>query len=421
MAQVDLSDGQILAEWPRPDPVADAARWREGMSRYEAGSLQGAAEVAEAAESMCAGLAHYVAGSDVITGWAGSPRETAVARTIWNVLIAVLQGDGEEELDAASARRLRLALAALRRGGYQPAGLGGNDFMARFFDARSQKLMTQALSGAASAGAGTASLRIWFTSGIPLPVADGEPGGPVGYPGDDSPPDGMAPAPGSKWDALRDRTRQAQQHVNPVALQHGIEAVQGALTESRIAKIDKSTGKLKVKKLGIARAAIRPTKTLRQAIDGAALAERLKAYNDSTRPAPPARTGGNSAAASGSAAEFSSCGSKQEYLRDWARRLVVAAGVPPTDQLVRQHADMAAAGIRFMVFLRIGASHGISDLGEFFRPGPMPDGTPLETFDALYAKVVQLTAQQRAVDEGIAALLASSWNEWTASIREGRS
>ena len=78
--------------------------------------------------------------------------------------------------------------------------------------------------------------------------------------------------------ALRNRAQEARQHVNPLALQHGIEAIQGALTEAQIAKMDKD-GKLKIRKFGAAKAAVRPSKTLRRALGGAALTEHLKAYN----------------------------------------------------------------------------------------------------------------------------------------------
>jgi hypothetical protein len=62
-----------------------------------------------------------------------------------------------------------------------------------------------------------------------------------------------------------------QEHANPLALQHGIESVQGALTGANIAKVDKKTGKLKIKKIGVTKAALRPAKTIRQAMDGAAV------------------------------------------------------------------------------------------------------------------------------------------------------
>jgi hypothetical protein len=78
---------------------------------------------------------------------------------------------------------------------------------------------------------------------------------------------------------------------------------------------------------------------------------------------------------------------------------------------------MAAAGIGAMVFLRLGAPRGISDLRQFFHPGPMPTGTSLETFDVLYAKVIESRISRLAVDEGVVALLNRSWNDWIEGIR----
>jgi len=44
--------------------------------------------------------------------------------------------------------------------------------------------------------------------------------------------------------------------------------MQSALTESGIAKVDKKTGKVRLKKLGLVKAAVRPEKTVRRAIRG---------------------------------------------------------------------------------------------------------------------------------------------------------
>lgn len=234
------------------------------------------------------------------------------------------------------------------------------------------------------------------------------------------PAEGLAPPSGSAWETVKGRGRQAQQHLNPLALQHGIEAAQGALTGAGIAKVDKNTGRMKIKKVGVARAALQPTRTLRRALDGAALSEHLKAYNENSQ-AMRGQLNGDAGAgrsiAPSSLAEFASYESKRDYLRDWARRLVAASGVPPTEPLIVEHANMAAAGIGFMVFLRLGAPQGISDLRQFFRPGLMPEGTPLETFDALYAKVTESQIGQQAADQGVVALLNRSWDDWIDGIR----
>jgi hypothetical protein len=71
-----------------------------------------------------------------------------------------------------------------------------------------------------------------------------------------------------------------KENVNPVMIQHGIESLQGALTEAKVAKVDKKTGKIRVKKLGVAKAALRPRKTLRRAIDGASIVDHLKSFNE---------------------------------------------------------------------------------------------------------------------------------------------
>lgn len=222
---------------------------------------------------------------------------------------------------------------------------------------------------------------------------------------------------GSRWEIARERARQAQQHLNPLALRHGIDSVQGALTESKIAKVDKGTGKIKIRKLGVARAAIQPAKTLRRAVEGAAVADHLKAYQESSASAQRDKAG---AAGSSSAAEFASYVSKRDYLRDWARRLADAAGVPPTEQqLILQHANMAATAIRAMVFLRqLGEPRGITNITQYFRDGVYPDGTALDTFDALYASVVtKLDTPQEVIDEAIVAFLDSCWPEWVEGIR----
>ena len=224
--------------------------------------------------------------------------------------------------------------------------------------------------------------------------------------------------PAASWrDAARERVRQAQQHINPLALQHGVESVQGALTESKIAKVDADTGKLKIRKLGVARAVIAPGKALRRAVEGAAVADHLKAYNESAAAAQRDRTAADGAS---SAAEFASYAAKKDYLRDWARRLALAAGVMPTEQLVMRHAEMAAVGIRGMVFLRrLGVPQAIADLGRYFRDGTAPDYPALETFDALYASVVtKLGIRQQVADEAIVTFLDGCWPEWKAGISD---
>jgi hypothetical protein len=303
VSEVEPLAAQIAAEWVITDPVGDLARWREGMRAYEAGSLDDGAAMGAAAELMCAGLAHYVADGTVIGNTEGESPETAVAQTSWNVLVATLHGGGAQPLSEGSARCLRLALAAVRRGGFQVEDLGGNGLMAEMFDNDSRAVMAAALSGLpAREGESLVQLARWFTgqtaSKPVLTVAAArsdaaQPGATSG--------DGRKTAAGSRLRDLRNRAQQARQYVNPVALQHGIEAVQGALTGAQVAKVDRA-GNLKIRKFGVAKAALRPSKTLRRALDGAALADRLKAYNQqvygvgsgppAADTAPPARLAG---------------------------------------------------------------------------------------------------------------------------------
>lgn len=259
MAETGPSSAQIAAEWIIADTVSDSARWWEGIRRYETGALDDGAAMEEAARLMCAALVYYVADGTLIADIEGESPETAVEQTIWNVLVATLHGGDGQPLSAGSAQCLRLALAAARRGGYQAEDLGGSGLMAEVFDDDSRELMTDALSGLMAQA--PVQLAQWFTGQVASKPLTEE-----------------ATAAGSRWGTLRKRAQDARQHVNPLVLQHGIEAIEGALIEARVAKRDKS-GKLKIRKFGVAKAALRPSKTLRRALDGAALPERVKAYN----------------------------------------------------------------------------------------------------------------------------------------------
>lgn len=280
MSETGPSSAQIIAEWIITDPVADSARWREGMGLYEARSLDDDRAMGEAAELMCAALTHYVVDGTVIGDIGGESPDGAVAQSIWNVLVATLHGGSGKPLSEGSAKCLRLALAAVRRAGYQAKDLGGNGLMADVFDNASRGLMSAALSiSPTRVGEAPVQLMGWFTDQVAAePMLATPAGSPSTFqPGAPSPGEGVATA-GSRLGALRKRAQQARQHVNPLALQHGIEAIQGALTEAQITKADKA-GKLKIRKFGVAKAAMRPSKTLRRALDGAAVTDHLKAYN----------------------------------------------------------------------------------------------------------------------------------------------
>jgi hypothetical protein len=280
VSETGPSSAQIVAEWIIANPADDLARWREGIRRYEAGSLDDGAAMEEAAQLMCAALTYYVADGTVIGDTGGVSPDTVMAQTIWNVLVAALHGGGGKAMTAGSAKCLRLALAAVRQSGYQAEDLGGNGLMAEMFDDGSLDLMTAALSGLpARAGEEPVQLTQWFTGQAlskPILLMPSTRRASTTQPGAAMP--GEEVEFGSRWGALRKRAQQARHHVNTLALQHGIEAIQGALTEAQIAKMDKE-GKLKLRKFGAAKAALRPSKTLRRALDGAALTKHLKAYN----------------------------------------------------------------------------------------------------------------------------------------------
>jgi hypothetical protein len=281
MPETKPSSAQIVAEWVIANPADDSARWQEGMRRYEAEPLDDGTAMEAAAELMCAVLIYYIADGTVIGDIKGESPETVVEQTLWNVLVASLHGGGGQPLSAGSAKCLRLALAAARRGGYQAEDLGGNGLMGEVFDDDSRALMTAALSGLPErAGQEPVQLTPWFIGQAPKPILTTSTPrrSDTMQPGAAPPDEGIASA-GSRWgSALRDRAQETRRHVNSLALQHGIEAIQGALTEAQITKMDKE-GKLKVRKFGVAKAVARPSKTLRRALDGAALTERLKEYN----------------------------------------------------------------------------------------------------------------------------------------------
>jgi hypothetical protein len=257
------------------------------MDRYESGSLDDSSEMQDSAELMCAALTHFLAGSTINTGSADESPDIEVAQTIWNVLVAVLHRDCAGELGTDTNRQLRLALAATRKGCYQSVCLGGTGVMAELFDNEdSLTLMSVALSDRRSSDEAPVNVTSWFTKSTPVKPKLVMPR--IGATSIEalpsSPSHDLAAAAGAKYEGLRDRARKVTAHVNPLALQHGLESFQGALTEAKIAKVDKRSGKLKMKKIGIANAALRPRKTMRRALNGASLAEHLKSFNEDSRP-----------------------------------------------------------------------------------------------------------------------------------------
>jgi len=53
------------------------------------------------------------------------------------------------------------------------------------------------------------------------------------------------------------------------SVRKGVQAALGALESSGLAKVDRRSGEVKVRKLGLAKAALRPAKTIRKAINSA--------------------------------------------------------------------------------------------------------------------------------------------------------
>lgn len=117
-------------------------------------------------------------------------------------------------------------------------------------------------------------------------------------------------------------------------------------------------------------------------------------------------------------ASVSSASSKSAALTAWATDVVKAAGVGISEDLVGEHANMVAGVIRFDVFLRLGAEHGIDDLSQFYPDGTLPPGSPIETFDDLYEHVVVQVGNRQVVDRGIDEQLAGAWREFVNGCRE---
>jgi hypothetical protein len=115
---------------------------------------------------------------------------------------------------------------------------------------------------------------------------------------------------------------------------------------------------------------------------------------------------------------ISSAESKAAYLREWAADVVRESGVEITPKRVEEHANMIAGGIRFEVFLKLGAPYGIDDLAKLYPRGEMPPGTIIATFDDLYGNVVALVGDARLIDQEIDLLLARCWGEFVNGCRD---
>jgi hypothetical protein len=110
--------------------------------------------------------------------------------------------------------------------------------------------------------------------------------------------------------------------------------------------------------------------------------------------------------------------SKAGALRESAAGVVKDAGVELTAERIEEHANMAAGGIRFMVFLQLGAPLGISDLKQFYYPDPMPEMSPIAGFDDLYSRVIARVGGAELVDQGIDDVLADARPEFVRGCHE---
>lgn len=155
---------QILAEWNPGPPAVDLARWREGMARYDAAPIENRVEMRASAELMCSALTHYLRGGNILAG--SSDMAGDLIQTVWNVLVASLIGNDQTTWDAQVERHVRLALAAARHAGLQPASMGGRGTIDKIFDDQgNQMLMVAALWGLSASGPQSFTLRDWFTLG----------------------------------------------------------------------------------------------------------------------------------------------------------------------------------------------------------------------------------------------------------------
>ena len=129
----------------------------------------------------------------------------------------------------------------------------------------------------------------------------------------------------------------------------------------------------------------------------------------------PQAASGASASGELSISDFSS---KKDFLVAWSESLVGAAGVGVTPVLIDEHAQMAAAAIGHMVFLRLGAPQGITEFAQFFPNGQAPDGRVLDSFDEFYSAAAGRLGGPGVVDPQIEDVLGRAWNDWTRGIRE---
>jgi len=279
---------EILSEWTLDNVEVATAIWMHGIDRYEATDLEDRGEMILAADEMGLALAWFLSRPSGGADGTGLLPDSDIAVITWNVLVASLGGDSDELMTSGSDRSLRVAAAVVRELGCQSEELGGSGLMAEVFDdEESCNLIELALGRWPGSESGEpVTLEAWFEG---KPKAKPR----LSLPGaNQDPPTASATKPMSVLSTfgkskLLGSAKAAVQGVSPTTIQHGIDAMHGALTESKLAKPDRKTGKLRIKKTGVMRAAIRPGKTIRKAIDGASIAEHFRSIADEGAGDPP--------------------------------------------------------------------------------------------------------------------------------------
>ena len=268
---------EILSEWTLDDVDVATKTWTHGLERYKDNDLENRIEMVLAADEMGVALAWFLSRRSEGRDASALLPDADVVVIAWNVLVAALGGDSEELITSGVDRPLRATVTVVRELGCQSHQLGGSGLMAEIFeDSGSCSLIERALGLWSRSDSGEPlSLQTWFEGkpktkprlSLPEPIEES---------GDQ--PASMSASAESKFgkSKLLGSARATLQKVDPATIQHGLDSMHGALTASKVAKTDRKTGKLRIKKTGLVRAAIRPGKTIRKAIDGAAISDHFR-------------------------------------------------------------------------------------------------------------------------------------------------
>lgn len=132
----------------------------------------------------------------------------------------------------------------------------------------------------------------------------------------------------------------------------------------------------------------------------------IAAARDAALSHPPSRTASAHTAHSATAAgidTFSTATDTSQFLESWARRLIEAAGVQPTPDLVAEHVHMAEASITFTVL-------------EPFLRSRNEQGALGHPFATSYRRCAELDAP--AVNSAIDTFLLNVWDGWVEGCRD---